>query len=76
MFNFDELIGLKTFLLMALIYLFIKRHDIYWNNAYLFQLAWLSKTYNENASTVDYVNPVGHWRLLAAAVGYLDMIIH
>lgn len=39
MFNFDGLIGLKTFLLMALIYLFIKRHDIYWNNIYLFQLA-------------------------------------
>lgn len=25
---------------MALIYLFIKRHGIYWNNVYLFQMAY------------------------------------
>jgi len=38
MLNFDELIGLKTFQLMTLIYLFIKRYDIHWNNVYLLQL--------------------------------------
>ena len=72
MLNFDELIGLKTFQLMTLIYLFIKRYDIHWNNVYLLQLVWLQKTCIKNTSAIDYFNPVGHWRLFSAAVGYLD----
>lgn len=53
---------------MALIYLFIETHGIHWNPVYLFLLAWLSNTYDENAAAVDYFSPGKHGRLLTAAV--------